>query len=162
MKRILPLFIATIVLGAGCSADVDQPLRSSDTGNVTVGTTSVQLNMSGQGLKAIPMDVFSQTDLQKLDLSQNNLTGAPQSQIGQLKNLTTLNLSNNSLTGLPAELGQLSKLEILNVSNNKLTGLPMELGNLTQLKVLDVSGNSYSAQDLDGIAAKLTKTEIRR
>lgn len=162
MKRILPFFIATIVLGAGCSVNVDQPLKSSDAENVTVGKTSTELNMIGKGLNAIPIDVFSRINLQKLDLSQNNLTGAPQSQIGQLKNLTTLDLSNNSLTGLPAELGQLSKLETLNVSNNKLTGLPMELGNLTQLRILDVSGNAYSKQDLDGIAAKLTKTEIRR
>jgi leucine-rich repeat protein SHOC2 len=96
------------------------------------------------------------------DLSNNRLTGAPQSQIGQLKNLKSLDLSGNSLTGLPAELGQLKKLETLNVSNNQLTGLPMELGDLTQLRVFDVSGNAYSAQDLDGIASKLTSTDIRR
>lgn len=120
------------------------------------------MDLHGQRLTKIPENVFSRTDLTSLDLSGNMLTGAPQSQIGQLKNLTTLDLSNNQLTGLPAELGQLSKLEVLNVSNNQLTGLPMELGNLTQLRILDISGNAYSKQDLDAIAKKLTKTEIRR
>lgn len=161
MKRFLPLFIATITLGAGCSANVDQPASSSNpTQNEVVGTTVSELNLSGKGLTSIPMDVFSRTNLLKLDLSQNELTGAPQSQIGQLKNLTTLNLSKNNLTGLPAELGQLSKLEVLNVSNNKLTGLPMELGNLTKLRILDISGNPYSAQDLQTIAAKIPNATI--
>ncbi|MBP9864650.1 leucine-rich repeat domain-containing protein [Patescibacteria group bacterium] len=168
MKRFLPLFIATITLGAGCSANVDQPASSSNATqsvfcldiNEVVGTTVSELNLSGKGLTSIPMDVFSRTNLLKLDLSQNELTGAPQSQIGQLKNLTTLNLSKNNLTGLPAELGQLSKLEVLNVSNNKLTGLPMELGNLTKLRILDISGNPYSAQDLQTIAAKIPNATI--
>ncbi len=152
MKHLLVLCFALIVFGAGCQG-ISYPPAS-------IGGT--ELNLSNQGLTAIPSDVFLRTNLTILNLSSNRLTGAPQSQIGQLKNLTSLDLSGNLLTGLPAELGQLNKLETLNVSNNQLTGLPMELGNLTQLRVLDVSGNAYSTQDLDGIAKKLTKTEIRR
>lgn len=124
--------------------------------------TGPELDLRGRGLSAIPSDVFSRTDLERLDLSNNKLTGAPQAEIRHLQNLKFLDLSGNQLTGLPAELGQLKHLETLNVSNNKLTGLPMELGNLTQLRVLDLSGNSYSKQDLDQIAAKLINTEIRK
>lgn len=118
--------------------------------------------MSGRGLTAIPTSVFSQTDLERLDLSDNRLTGAPQAEIRHLQKLKYLDLSGNELTGLPAELGQLNNLLTLDVSDNKLTGLPMELGNLTQLRLLDLSGNAYSKQDLDQIAAKLVNTEIRR
>ncbi len=159
MKQLLPFFLTVALFGAGCS--LNQHPSNNPPAQQKQASAS-ELDLSGRGLTAIPSDVFSRTDLTRLDLSNNRLTGAPQSQIGQLKNLTSLDLSGNSLTGLPAELGQLNKLETLNVSNNKLTGLPMELGNLTQLRVLDVSGNPYSKQDLDGIAAKLTKTEIRR
>ena len=153
MKRTLVLVSLLVLIGAGCSNQAS-PTPSSQ---VPAGTT---LDLSGRGLTAIPAYVFTRTELVRLDLSNNKLTGAPQSQIGQLINLTTLDLSDNALTGLPAELGRLNKLEVLDVSNNKLTGLPMELGNLTQLRLLDVSGNSYSKQDLDAIAAKLTSTEI--
>jgi Leucine-rich repeat (LRR) protein len=163
MKKYLGLTILLAVFGAGCS----EP-RSVATTPVTntVATPSAAssgvLDLSGKGLTSIPADVFTRTDLEYLDLSGNRLTGAPQSQIGQLKNLTFLDLSDNALTGLPAELGKLSKLETLDASNNNLTGLPMEIGNLTQLRLLDVSGNDYSKQDLEQIAAKLVNTQIKR
>lgn len=154
MKKIFALFLSLAILGVGClPAGVTVALPAVH------GTT---LDLSGRGLTEIPASVFSQTTLETLNLSNNRLTNAPQSQIGQLKNLKSLDLSGNELTGLPAELGQLKNLETLNVSNNHLTGLPMELGNLTQLRVFDLSGNAYSAHDLDGIAGKLLKTEIIR
>lgn len=163
MKKYLAILFAVATLGAGCSAAPIVPAEPSQALPVAKEPSSATtLDLSGKGLTAIPADVFTRTDLERLDLSDNRLTGAPQSQIGQLENLKFLDLSNNSLTGLPAELGRLSKLETLDASNNKLTGLPMELGNLTQLRVLDVSGNAYSKQDLDQIAAKLPNTEIRR
>ncbi len=159
MKKILPMLLSMFILGVGCSAVQNQPNSPSVSQKPASGSV---LNLSGRGLTAIPSDVFSRTNVTQLDLSNNRLTGAPQSQIGQLVNLTSLDLSGNALTGLPAELGRLKKLETLDVSNNQLTGLPMELGNLTQLRVLDVSGNAYSTQDLNGIASKLPNTEIRR
>ncbi|MCC6563301.1 leucine-rich repeat domain-containing protein [Candidatus Uhrbacteria bacterium] len=154
MKRFLPLLALVIVLGAGCS--------TSSTPSIAPSIEARELDLSGRNLTAIPSDVFSKRELEHLDVSDNRLTGAPQAEIRHLQNLKTLDLSGNQLTGLPAELGQLANLQVLDVSDNKLTGLPMELGNLTQLRILDVSGNSYSKQDLDGIAAKLTNTEIRR
>jgi Leucine-rich repeat (LRR) protein len=78
-----------------------------------------------------------------------------------LRNLRVLNASGNLMTGVPAEIGQLTKLQELNLSNNQLTGLPSELGNLTSLRVLDLRGNAVSKQDLDGIRAKLTGTQIQ-
>lgn len=157
MKLLLSLMLVA-ALGAGCytsqTTDNSSPAKQSP--------QETSLDLSGRGLTEIPAYVFSLTALEYLDLSNNKLTGAPQSQIGQLKNLKNLNLSENQLTGLSAELGQLNKLETLNVSRNRLTGLPNELGNLTSLKVFDISGNDYSVQDLDGIATKLTNTQIKR
>ena len=86
------------------------------------------------------------------------MSGAIQSQIGQLKNLKILNASYNQMTGVPAEVGQLQNLQILDLSYNQLTGLPNELGNLKNLKTLDLRGNQYSKQDLDYIRSKLPST----
>ena len=106
------------------------------------------LDLSGQGLTAVPMDVFTRTDLTKLDLSDNMLTGALPAEVRHLSKLQRLDLSHNSFTGVPAEVGQLSELLYLDLSYNQLTGLPYELGNLKKLEVLDLTGNEYAQQDL--------------
>jgi Leucine-rich repeat (LRR) protein len=95
------------------------------------------------------------TNLEELNLSNNQLTGAIQSQIGQLKKLKVLKAGNNLMTGVPAEVGQLTNLQVLDLSNNQLTGLPNELGNLKNLQTFNISGNDYSSQDLNGIVQKL-------
>jgi Leucine-rich repeat (LRR) protein len=112
-------------------------------------------DLSNKNLEQIPSYIFDQTYLEELNVSHNRLTGAIQSQIGQLVNLKVLNASDNQMTGVPAELGKLQNLEVLDLSDNKLTGLPNELGSLKKLKILNLSGNRYSVQDLDGIRAKL-------
>ena len=126
--------------------------------NNTVISGDKVLDLSNQSLTSIPSYVFNQTNLEELNVSNNQLTGAIQSQIGQLKNLKILNASNNQMTGVPAEVGQLQNLEVFDLSNNQLTGLPNELGNLKNLKTFNLSGNQYSQQDLNGIRSKLPST----
>lgn len=115
----------------------------------------IALDLSEQGLTKVPEYVFGRLDIESLDLSNNNLTGALQAEIRNLQNLKSLDLSGNKFTGVPAEVGQLKNLERLDLSNNLLTGLPYELGNLANLKVLDISGNHYSEADLATIKKTL-------
>lgn len=115
---------------------------------VVIPDTKTSLDLSQQGLSSTPQYLFERTELEELNLSHNNLTGALPAEIRQLKDLRVLNLSHNNFTGVPAEVGQLSKLEVLDLSYNQLTGLPYELGNLSNLKVLDLRGNAYATQDL--------------
>lgn len=130
-----------------------QERESSDTTFSILTTDS--LDLSGQGLTKVPEYVFTKTNLESLDLSENKLSGALQAEVRHLENLRVLDLSDNQFTGVPAEIGQLKNLEILDLSNNRLTGLPYELGNLRNLKVLRLSGNSYSEADLGVIRASL-------
>lgn len=116
------------------------------------------LDLSGQELKEIPDYVFNKTDIQKLDLSNNNLGGSLQAEVRQLQNLKVLNLSDNHFSSVPAEVGQLKNLEELNLSNNQITGLPYELGKLSNLKVLNLRGNDYSKADLEIIKKTLPST----
>jgi hypothetical protein len=44
--------------------------------------------------------------------------------------------SANQLTTLPAEIGQLSNLSVLDLSGNQLTTLPAEIGQLSNLSSL--------------------------
>jgi Leucine-rich repeat (LRR) protein len=146
------------------SDDAPAPNESKtniDTKNIEpeVGRSLV-LDLSGQGLTQTPKYVFDKTDIEKLDLSHNKLTGALQAEIRHLQNLKVLDLSNNQFTGVPAEIGQLNELEVLDLSDNNITGLPLELGNLTNLKVLNLKGNDYSKTDLGFIKEKLSASTI--
>jgi len=138
------------------TAQDNETTKSSKQVNQISNNESVSL--SNQGLEKIPTSVFSKTNIEQLDVSNNVLTGSIQAEIRQLTNLKILNASNNDMTGIPAEIGQLQELEILDLSNNKLTGLPYELGNLKNLKTLNLSGNAYSIQDLNIIRSSLPPT----
>lgn len=71
------------------------------------------------------------------------LTRLPEA-LGQLTQLTALNLSGNQLTKLPESIGQLRNLQTLDVSDNRLTALPESLGDLTQLQSLRISDNALT------------------
>lgn len=173
MKNIIIIIViiaglstATYFIGRNTAVNDNQNIPSNiNTDNENTSIVSVLsnrnvLNLSGQGLTKAPDYIFNQTNLEELNLSNNRIGQALQSQIQNLKNLKVLNLSNNNFTGVPAEVGQLRNLEILNLSNNQLTGLPNELGNLSKLKLLDLSGNNYSEMDLQKIKENLPSSTV--
>lgn len=162
MKKLF-LFPLFVLLLSGCAFLIGQtPLINATPVNevpsVPAIPASKSLDLSNKNLSKVPDYVFNMTGLEELNISNNQLTGAIQSQIGQLKKLKVLNARNNVMTGVPAEVGQLINLQILDLSNNQLTGLPNELGNLKNLQTLNISGNNYSTQDLDGIVQKLSSS----
>lgn len=122
--------------------------------------TGKALDLSNKGLTVVPAQIFTQTTLTELNLSNNALSGALQGEIRFLQNLKTLDLSDNQFSGVPAEIGQLKMLEVLDLSNNQLTGLPNELGNLSNLKRLILTGNDYSESDLADIKKNLSSSTI--
>ncbi len=79
--------------------------------------------------------VYSVEDTYSLGLRNSGLTGPIPPEIGNLTNLTYLNLGRNELTGsIPPEIGNLTNLTYLNLGYNQLTGsIPQEIGNLTNL-----------------------------
>ncbi|KAK4781155.1 hypothetical protein SAY87_017261 [Trapa incisa] len=104
----------------------------------------------------IPVTIANATKLEWLFLSQNNLTGPIPSNLGNLKNLTRLNLGMNNLgTGTGNDLDFLyslqncTSLEVLAINNNSLGGvLPGNIiANLsTQLSFLLMGANRISGQ----------------
>lgn len=130
------------------TGDVIQDTEEAEISSQTSTQKEQTLDLSGQGLTRVPDSVFARSNLEVLDVSQNNLDGSLQAEVRHLQNLRTLDLSNNNFTGVPAEVGQLSKLEILDLSNNPITGLPHEIGNLKNLRILDLRGTNYSEQDI--------------
>ena len=90
----------------------------------------------------IPPELGQLTNLTNLNLGYNQLTGPIPLELTQLTNLTSLNLGGNRLTGpIPTELGQLTNLEYLYLGYNQLTGpIPLELTQLTNLTSLNLGG----------------------
>jgi hypothetical protein len=102
------------------------------------------LSLCGAGLTYLPPEICQLSQLQGLDLSQNQLTSLP-TEIGQLSELQVLDLNQNQLTSLPAEIGQLSQLQTLDLNQNQLTSLPGEIGQLSQLQWLELNQNQLTS-----------------
>ena len=96
-------------------------------------------------------DIETTTSLQFPSIG---LTGEIPPEIGQLINLTLLDLGGNQLTGsIPSELGNLTNLTTLKLYYNQLTGpIPSEIGNLTNLTTLHLYGNQLSGDFFTAIA----------
>ena len=80
----------------------------------------------------------------KLDLIERSNVGstiAPE--IGDLSEITGLNLSKNNINGgIPSEIGNLTNLEILNLDYNNITGMTSTFDNLSALKLLYLRYNN--------------------
>ncbi|KAH7575490.1 hypothetical protein JRO89_XS02G0122800 [Xanthoceras sorbifolium] len=95
----------------------------------------------------IPGGIQNLTQLQNLELSDNQLSGEIPTEIVKLKKLWQLELYNNSLTGkLPAGFGNLTSLVNFDASQNRLEGDLSELRNLNQLASLHLFQNQFSGE----------------
>jgi len=97
---------------------------------------------------SIPPEIGNLTNLTYLNLGYNQLTGEIPPEIGNLTNLTSLYLFYNELTGsIPPNIGNLTNLERLIINNNQLTGsIPPEIGNLTNLTDLELQNNQLTGE----------------
>ncbi|MDN3507342.1 MAG: hypothetical protein P0S94_00295, partial [Simkaniaceae bacterium] len=80
-------------------------------------------------------------EIEDLDLSGQGISYLPV-EIGLLKNLKGLNLANNDLAYVPTIITQLPKLEDLRLNNNALQVVHHRIGNLSNLKILDIGYNT--------------------
>ncbi|KAF5749518.1 LRR receptor-like serine/threonine-protein kinase [Tripterygium wilfordii] len=84
----------------------------------------------------------------KLVASGLGLTGSiPDTTIGKLSKLQSVDLSNNKITSLPSDLWSLGSLKNLNLSFNKISGdLPNNVGNFGLLETIDLSNNNFHGE----------------
>ncbi|KAF8031899.1 hypothetical protein BT93_D0956 [Corymbia citriodora subsp. variegata] len=83
------------------------------------------------------------TSIIKIDMSDNHIQGSIPSALGNLFNLSFLNLQNNFLTGrIPDSIGALYSLQILALARNMFTKeIPSSIGNMTLLYLLTLKSN---------------------
>ncbi|KAM8903620.1 DISP complex protein LRCH3 isoform 2-T2 [Spinachia spinachia] len=100
------------------------------------------LNLSRNQLSVLPVVVCS-LPLKVLIACNNKLVSLPE-EVGQLRQLTELDVSCNEIQTLPCEVGQLEALRDLNIRRNHLVRLPPELAHLPLVR-LDFSCNKVTS-----------------
>ncbi|XP_064928933.1 DISP complex protein LRCH3 isoform X4 [Columba livia] len=99
------------------------------------------LNISRNQLSTLPVHLCS-LPLKVLIASNNKLVSIPE-EIGQLRQLTELDVSCNEIQTIPPQIGNLESLRDLNVRRNNLVRLPEELAELPLIR-LDFSCNKIT------------------
>ncbi len=107
-------------------------------------------NTDGNNLiGSIPPEIGDLCELTYLDLGENEgLTGNIPPEIGELNSLEKLDFVRNEISGsIPPELGNCLNLTSLNIGGNNLTGtIPAELGNLYNLRSLSLYYNELTGE----------------
>jgi hypothetical protein len=101
---------------------------------------STYLDLGGLGLSSLPSQIGDLPNLTKLNLKYNELTTLPP-QIENLHALTNLYLYSNRITTLPPQIENLHALTELDLGDNQLNTLPPQIWNLHALTKLNLSSN---------------------
>jgi len=104
------------------------------------------LDLSANRLSSVkPTSFRPLADLQRLDLSRNQLASLPADFSQHLSTVERLNLSSNHISTVePTSLARLTRLRYLDLSRNRIQVLPEALETvLAPVQLLDVSGNAF-------------------
>ncbi|XP_013397007.1 malignant fibrous histiocytoma-amplified sequence 1 homolog isoform X2 [Lingula anatina] len=143
----------------------DKYLRVVDLSNQ--GLTTVQsayfnakdvgeMNLSGNCLRTIPLDIRKLTHLISLNISRNGIKcshpndyGGLPAELDSLKFLETLIIAECNLQYIPPAVWRLKKLKKLDISRNKIQILVPEIGHLTKLEYLNLQQTGITTLPLE-------------
>ncbi|KAK5959512.1 adenylate cyclase PWA37_003473 [Arxiozyma heterogenica] len=100
------------------------------------------LELQENPITSISFKGFYPLNMTSLILSKAQLSSIPGDLFTELSRLEKLELSENNLSSLPKEIGSLNKLIYLSVARNKLESLPAEFAQLKSLRSLDLHYNN--------------------
>jgi GTPase SAR1 family protein len=99
-----------------------------------------QISLAGNPLPRYATALASQLWESHVSLARTSLHTPPM-ELFTLTRVQDLDLSENTIVALPIEITQLVRLTHLNLSLNKLAMLPWQLGRMTHLRTLKLDGN---------------------
>lgn len=101
-----------------------------------------KLDLSNNNLQELPTSFSLLTKLEHLKMDNNKFQTMPIVLVGN-RRLKYLSICHNTLNEIDEELGLLINLEILNLSFNKLTKFPKSFAKLNRLRELNIAGNKF-------------------
>lgn len=106
--------------------------------------TRIDLGAASLSGQLVP-ELGQLSNLQYLELYNNNISGKIPCELGNLKHLVSLDLYLNNLAGHIPDMGKLTSLRFLRLNHNKLSGqIPRSLTKISTLQILDLSYNQLS------------------
>lgn len=100
-----------------------------------------RLDLSGLGLRALPVEALELTELLELQVSNNNLYDLPSEMFERCTKIERLGLAGNRLRRLPKSVGNLKSLRGVWAHGNCLRTIPREIGACESLRNLVLGGN---------------------
>ncbi|XP_062005621.1 receptor-like protein 7 [Rosa rugosa] len=117
------------------------------------------LGLASSNLRTFPDFLRNQSELQSLDLSDNQIQGKIPNWIWRFRDLNYLNLSCNSLETLEGHTINLTSMELLDLHSNKLHG-EIPISSSTNMYYLDYSRNNFSSTIPTTIGDMLLQTSF--
>lgn len=115
-------------------------IRIHTFGKKEINGNIVGLGLYQTGIEEIPKNIGDLKHIEKLSLSNNNLTFLPKS-ISKIKTLKKIYLNDNEFNKFPYQLLKLNNLEELNLNNNTLASLPQDIEKLYNLRKIYLKKN---------------------
>lgn len=101
------------------------------------------LDLRNNQFSVLPEELEALTKLRCINLAYNRFKSFPEV-LYHVVTLETVLLGNNQVSGIdPARLGELKQLSTLDLANNDLLAVPPELGLCSSLRVLSLEGNPF-------------------
>lgn len=116
-----------------------------------------EIYLSRLGLHRLPEELGEMAELTSVEVGNNRLKSLPDS-IGKLHSLLWLSAFNNRLQLLPESIGTLRSLRMLFLRDNRIDFLPASIGLLGRLEYLQLNRNQLTS--LPRSVGKLTKLQF--
>ena len=145
-KVIVPLFFFTFYTISNAQV-ADTVVKKTSLTNLKEALENPDevftLNLSRQGLKEIPKEVFQLKNLRVLHVNFNEITEIPP-EISNLKLLVELEINHNKINSISNELFKLGYLTELELGYNNLSKIPKEIKKLTNLTEFEIGDNQIA------------------
>jgi len=109
-------------------------------------------------LKSFPNDIYKFTNLQELNLSNNEIAEFPVD-LTKLVNLQILDLSFNPIKAIPTDIKEFTNLRVIKFTFCKLDTVPLELFSISTLEQVDLFAN-HIIRFPEGIKVNTTITYL--